>query len=69
MREDHSEEEEMKYELEKETFQTESTLFCKTGSGNNEEDDCDFESFVQGGVLGLLQFHGGFAYMSTTSLT
>ena len=29
MREDHSEEEEMKYELEKETFQTESTLFCK----------------------------------------
>ena len=59
MREDHSEEEEMKYELEKETFQTESTLFCKIGSGNNEEDDCDFESFVQGEFFASFNFTVG----------
>ena len=59
--------EEMKYELEKETLQTQekvSTHLC-----NNGEDDCDFESFVQVEFLPAFNFTVGSLICQQQSIT
>ena len=58
----------MKYELEKETLQTQkdrvSTHFCNKG-----EDDCDFDSFVQVGFLPAFNFTVGSLICQQQNLT